>query len=80
MKNLNLSIRARILLGFALALSIVLFMVFTLWVSMQLAQVKESLVKVSEERVQYALLASAIDKNVVPIQQFVQGAPARDAI
>ena len=78
MKNLNLSIRERILLGFALP--IVLFVVFTLWVSMQLAQVKESLVKVSEERVQYALLASAIDKNVVPIQQFVQGAPARDAI
>ena len=71
---MNLSIKARVLLGFALP--IVLFMGFTLWVSLQLAQVKDSLIKVSEERVQYALLAGSIDKNVVQIQQFLSDVSA----
>ncbi len=74
MKNMNLSIRARVLLGFALP--IVLFLGFTIWVSLQLAQLKDGLVKVSEDRVHYALLAGSIDKNVVQIQQYLQDVAA----
>jgi methyl-accepting chemotaxis protein len=65
----QLSIRTRILAGFALP--ILLFMGFTFWFSGQLAQVKANMTQVSEQSVQYALLATAMDKNVVQIQQFL---------
>ncbi len=71
---MNLSIRARILLGFALP--IVLFIGFTFWLSTQLSQVKQSMVTVEEEGVKYALLAAAMDKNVVQIQQFLSDVSA----
>jgi methyl-accepting chemotaxis protein len=65
----QLSIRTRILAGFALP--ILLFVGFTFWFSGQLAQVKANMTQVSEQSVQYALLATAMDKNVVQIQQFL---------
>ena len=71
---MNLSIRARILLGFALP--IVLFVGFTFWLSTQLSQVKQNMVTVEEEGVKYALLAAAMDKNVVQIQQFLSDVSA----
>ncbi len=46
------SIRTRILLGFALP--IVLFIGFTWWLSTQLTEVKQGMVKVSDESVKYA--------------------------
>ena len=55
---MNLSIRARILLGFAMP--IVLFVGFTFWLSTQLSQVKQNMVTVEDEGVKYALLAAAI--------------------
>ncbi|RFO96587.1 diguanylate cyclase [Rhodoferax lacus] len=74
---MKLSIRSRILLGFALP--IVFFIGFTLWLSGQLAGVKQSMVTVSEEGVKYALLAARIDKNVVQIQQFLSDVSATRA-
>lgn len=65
----QLSIKTRILAGFALP--ILLFIGFTFWLSAQLSQVKQSMVQVSDQSVQYALLAAAMDKNVVQIQQFL---------
>jgi methyl-accepting chemotaxis protein len=74
---MNLSIRARILLGFALP--IVLFIGFTLWLNSQLVGVKQSLVTLSDESVKYALLATDMDKNVVQIQQFLSDISATRA-
>ena len=71
---MNLSIRARILVGFALP--IVFFIGFTLWLSGQLGGVKQSMVTVSEEGAKYALLAASVDKNVVQIQQFLSDVSA----
>jgi methyl-accepting chemotaxis protein len=71
---MKLSIRARILLGFALP--IVLFVGFTFWLNAQLGQVKQSMVTVENEGVKYALLAAAMDKNVVQIQQFLSDVSA----
>ena len=70
----QLSIKTRILAGFALP--IVLFIGFTFWFSAQLVQVKQNLTKVSEQSVEYALLATALDKNVVQIQQFLSDVSA----
>jgi len=74
MNSFNLSIKARILWGFALP--IVLFVGFTVWLSGQLSQVKQSMATVSETSVQYALLATQLDKNVVQIQQFLSDVSA----
>ena len=74
MNRLNLSIKARILWGFALP--IVLFVGFTVWLGGQLSQVKQSMANVSETSVQYALLATQLDKNVVQIQQFLSDVSA----
>ena len=63
------SIQSRVLAG--VALPIVLFICFTLWFSAQLSQIKQSLNKVSEQSVELAFLATAVDKNVVQIQQFL---------
>jgi methyl-accepting chemotaxis protein len=71
---MNLSIRTRILMGFALP--IVLFIGFTIWLSGQLSDVKSNMTQVSEESVPYALLATSIDKNVVQIQQFLSDVSA----
>jgi len=70
----NYSIKARILVGFALP--ILLFIAFTWWFSGQLTQVKNSLTRVSEQSVEYALLATTVDKNVVQIQQFLSDVSA----
>jgi methyl-accepting chemotaxis protein len=74
MNKINLSIRARILLGFAIP--ILLFIGFTVWLGSQLAQVKQALQHVSEQSVQYAMLAKDLDKNVVQIQQFLSDVSA----
>ena len=74
MRSINLSIRTRILLGFAVP--ILLFVGFTVWLGTQLTQVKQDLHKASEESVQYALLAKDMDKNVVQIQQFLSDVSA----
>ena len=66
---MTLSIRNRILLG--IALPIAMFVGFTVWLSMQLATVKATMQNASEQSVQYALLATQMDKNVVQIQQFL---------
>ena len=71
---MNLSIRARILLGFAIPIA--LFVGFTLWLGAQLVDVKQSIVKASGESVQHALLATQMDKNVVQIQQFLSDVSA----
>jgi methyl-accepting chemotaxis protein len=75
--TMNLSIKARILLGFALPL--VLFIGFTAWLGGQLSQIKQSMTNVSERSVQYALLATQVDKNVVQIQQFLSNVSATRA-
>ena len=69
-----MSIRARILWGFALP--IVLFIGFTVWLGGQLSEVKQSMANVSENSVRYALLATQLDKNVVQIQQFLSDVSA----
>jgi methyl-accepting chemotaxis protein len=73
----QLPIKTRILLGFALP--IVLFIGFTVWFSGQLTQVKQNLTSVSAQSVQYALLATALDKNVVQVQQFLSDVSATRA-
>jgi methyl-accepting chemotaxis protein len=74
MNAIKLSIKARILWGFALPLA--LFVGFTVWLGGQLTQVKQSMVTMSEQSVQYALLATQMDKNVVQIQQFLSDVSA----
>ncbi len=74
MKLSYLSIRARILLGYAIP--IVLFIAFTAWLGGQLAQVRQSLSSAAEQSVEYAMLATQMDKNVVQIQQFLQDVSA----
>ncbi len=71
---MNLSIRSRILLGFALPL--VFFIAFTFWLGGQLSGVKQGMVRVSQEGMKYALLATSVDKNVVQIQQFLSDVSA----
>jgi methyl-accepting chemotaxis protein len=73
----NFSIKSRILAGFTLP--VVLFIGFTLWFTGQLTQVKQSLTQVSDQSVEYALLATAVDKNVVQIQQFLSDVSATQA-
>jgi methyl-accepting chemotaxis protein len=76
-----MSIKARILWGFALP--IVLFIGFTVWLGGQLSQVKQSMSNVSQTSMQYALLATQLDKNVVQIQQFlsdISATRARDGL
>ncbi|MCK9216214.1 MAG: hypothetical protein M0P52_17500, partial [Rhodoferax sp.] len=70
----QLSIKTRILAGFALP--IILFIGFTIWFSGQLSQVKQNLASVSDQSVGYALLATSVDKNVVQIQQFLSDVSA----
>jgi methyl-accepting chemotaxis protein len=69
MKNSLLSIRTRILVG--VALPIVLFVGFAVWLGGQLGVVRQSMSDVSEQRVRFALLATDVDKKVVQIQQFL---------
>ena len=69
-----MSIKTRILWGFALP--IVLFIGFTVWLGGQLSLVKQSMANVSQTSVQYALLATQLDKNVVQIQQFLSDVSA----
>jgi methyl-accepting chemotaxis protein len=71
---MQISIRNRVLLGFALPIA--LFVGFTLWLSGQLAGVRQSMHSVSEHSVVYALLATEVDKNVVQIQQFLSDVSA----
>jgi methyl-accepting chemotaxis protein len=81
MNSFNLSIKARILWGFVLPIA--LFLAFTLWLGTQLTQVKQSMNKVSEQSVQYALLATSMDKDVVQIQQYlsdISATRARDGL
>jgi CHASE3 domain sensor protein len=77
MSQRQLSIQSRILLSFALPL--VLFVAFTVWLNAQLGQVKQSLIQVSEQSVEYALLATDMDKQVVQIQQFLSDVSATRA-
>jgi len=72
--TMNLSIRARILLGFALP--IVFFVGFTFWLSGQLSVLKQATLAVSEDGAKYAMLAASVDKNVVQIQQFLSDVSA----
>jgi methyl-accepting chemotaxis protein len=74
MSNNQLPIKTRILTGFALP--IILFIGFTFWFSGQLSQVKQNLATVSDQSVEYALLATSMDKNVVQIQQFLSDVSA----
>ena len=69
MNNFNLSIKARILWGFGL--SIVLFVGLAMWLGGQLAQVKQSMANVSAQSVQYAQLATRLDKNEVQAKQYL---------
>ncbi len=69
-----MSIKSRILWGFAIP--IVLFIGFTVWLGAQLSQVKQIMSNVSGASVQYALLATQLDKNVVQIQQFLSDVSA----
>ena len=71
---MKLSIRSRILLGFALPIAF--FIGFTCWLSTQLTEVKQSIVTVSEDGAKYALLAAKMDKQVVQIQQFLSDVSA----
>ena len=73
----NFSIKTRVLAG--IALPILMFVVFMIWVTGQLTQVKQGMTKVTQESVEYALLATALDKNVVQIQQFLSDISATQA-
>ncbi|MDE2419370.1 MAG: diguanylate cyclase, partial [Burkholderiales bacterium] len=76
-----MSIRTRILLGFALPIA--LFLAFTVWLSGQLSYIKHGMEEMSNESVRYALLATQVEKNVVQIQQFlsdVSATRARDGL
>lgn len=61
-------------MGFALLIA--LFVGFTLWLGGQLGGVRQSMHRVSEQSVRYALLATELDKNVVQIQQFLSDVSA----
>ena len=77
----KLSIKARVLLGYALPM--VLFVGFTAWLTLQLGQIRQSLGAVSGQSVEYALRATEMDKQVVQIQQFlsdVSATRARDGL
>ena len=74
MRTSQLPIKTRILAGFALP--IVLFIGFTVWFSGQLSQVKHNLATVSDQSVDYALLAMTAEKSVVQIQQFLSDVSA----
>lgn len=81
MGSIRVSIKTRILLGYALP--ILIFLGFTLWLGVQLNQVKQSMSDVAEQSIQYALLATQADKHVVQIQQFlsdVSATRARDGL
>lgn len=71
---MTLTIRKRIMLGFALP--IVLFIGYTWWLSTQLTEVKLGMITAQDEGVQYALLAAEMDKEVVQIQQFLSDVSA----
>ena len=71
---MNLTIRTRILFGFALP--ILLIIGFTWWLSNQLTEVKGGITTISEDGVKYAMLAARVDKNVVQIQQFLSDVSA----
>ena len=77
MKMNQLSIRTRILFG--IGLPILLFAAFAAWIGNQLDLVRDSMRVVSEQRVQYALLATDMDKKVVQIQQFLSDISATRA-
>ena len=66
---MNLTIRTRILLS--ALLPILLFIGFTAWLGVQLAQVKASLVEASEQSIHYALRAAELNRSVVQVQQFL---------
>lgn len=74
---MKLSIRARIILGFAVPL--VLFIGFTLWLESQLTSVKDAVQQVQEDSSRGALRAMQMDKNVVQIQQFLSDVSATRA-
>ena len=74
---MKLSIRTRILLGFALPIAF--FIGFTLWLSGQLGGLKQGMQTVADEGVKYALLAASMDKNVVQVQQFLSDVAATRA-
>jgi len=74
MSTSKISIKTRILIGFALP--IVLFIGFTAWLRVQMSQVQQTMSQVAEQSVQYALLATTMDKNVVQIQQFLSDVSA----
>jgi methyl-accepting chemotaxis protein len=74
MRLTTLSIRARIVLGFGIP--IFLFLGFTLWLNMQLQHVKQDLKTVAEQSVEFALLATQMDKDVVQIQQYLSDVSA----
>lgn len=73
----NLSIKARIMLGFALPSCC--SQGFSVWLSTQLAEVKQDLNKVSGPSMEHALLATQMDKSVVQIQQYLQDVSATRA-
>ena len=64
-----MTIRNRVVLGFALPLA--LFIGFVAWLDGRLVQVKSDVHSVADTSLQYALLATQLDKNVVQIQQFL---------
>ncbi len=65
----NLSIRTRIVLGFALPLAMVFL--FVLWLNWQLNQVQHSVRQVVDTTLESTLRSQDMDKNVVQIQQFL---------
>lgn len=65
----NLSIRTRILLG--ITLPIVLFIGFAFWLNHHLDGMRDRVVEISEKSIEYTVLATSMDKNVVQIQQFL---------
>ncbi|TXH89733.1 MAG: PAS domain-containing protein, partial [Rhodoferax sp.] len=74
MNLLHPTIRTRILLGFALPL--LMLVAFTVWLSAQLDNVERTLARASDVSVEHAVLAMAMDKHVVQIQQFLSDVSA----
>jgi methyl-accepting chemotaxis protein-1 (serine sensor receptor) len=73
--NLNfLSIRNRIIVGFALPIA--MFVGFTLWLAGQLTLMKTAMSEASGASVEHVLLAQELDKRAVQIQQFLSDVSA----
>ncbi|MDO8652086.1 MAG: methyl-accepting chemotaxis protein [Undibacterium sp.] len=73
----TLSVRLRIVFGFSIP--IFLFIGFALFLTQSLKTVRENIVEVKNERIEYALLAKDMERDITQIQQFLTDVSATQA-